>query len=55
MSLRALHSLVGENGILFFEGGNPDKELEDYIKKHLIHPKVQIARGTICVRKRDAL
>ena len=45
--LRALHTLISRPAFLYFEGGSPDGELQDWLDRTQIDPTEQVARGTI--------
>ena len=45
--LKSLHFIVDETATMFFEGGNPSRELRSFIEKYAIPEKEKIARGTI--------
>ena len=48
--LRALPTLISRPAFLYFEGGSPDGELQDWLDRTQIDPTEQVARGTIWPR-----
>lgn len=48
----ALHGWVPEGAILYFEGGSPDAQIEDFMTEHSIPERVHIAPGTIWPKPR---
>jgi hypothetical protein len=48
--LRALQGWLPEGAILYFEGGHPDREIEDFMGEHSVPEPVHLAMGTIWPR-----
>jgi len=48
--LRALDGWLPEGAILYFEGGTPDREIEQFMAAHAIPEQVHLAMGTLWPR-----
>ena len=49
-TFNALEGWVSEDAVLYFEGGSPDTEIDDFIAKHSVPEVSHVAMGTIWPR-----